>query len=463
MRIFELIELGARYLLVGILLAAVILALSFAVYRFVFKKKEIKKTKLLWWGIFISYTVVVLGATLMERGDFWQMDYIMPLFYSYKDAWISGLAVDWRNIILNICMFMPLGFLLPLGTKFFKSFIKTSIAGLLFTLIIESAQLYFHLGMFELDDLMNNTVGTMIGYGFYVIYSYVVLKKSWTVKKLILAQLPFVVVTSAFLSLVIIYRCQELGNLSSEYIIPVDTEKLTVSSEVEFSNERGKKLVYNCVSLSKQDAINFAQEFFGRLGTEIDQDRKDFYDETAFFYSNDGNRYSVHIDYKGGTYSFTDFDTSFTDGIQVKPDATEQEVRAVLENYGIQIPEEIPMEYVDELESYLFVFDKYENGNDMFDGTVVAEYCDNDAFANIRSSIVTCKAYKEFEIISEREAYELICSGKFDYRVNAPLNVVIKECEIEYMVDSKGYYQPVYMFSCEINGMERAIYINAIS
>ena len=110
------------------------------------------------------------------------------------------------------------------------------------------------------------------------------------------------------------------------------------------------------------------------------------------------------------------------------------------------------MEYVEELESYLFVFDKYENGNVMLDGTIVAEYCDNEVFANIRSSVVTCKAYKEFEIISEREAYELFCAGKFDHRVDVPLNVVIKDCEIEYMVDSKGYYQPVYMFSCEING-----------
>lgn len=463
MRIFEIIQLGGRYLVLGVLLSAIMLAFVYVICRFILKKKEIMKQQLLWWGVFICYIVIVLGATLMERGNFWQTSHIMPLFYSYKDAWISGLAVGWRNIILNICMFMPLGFLLPLGSKYFQSFVKTSITGFFFTLIIEFAQLYFHLGMFELDDLMNNTAGTMIGYGIYVVYSCVILKHSWSIQKVMISQIPLAVVTGGFLVLAIMYQCQELGNLPSEYIIPVDTENLMVSSEIEFSNEISKKTVYECVRLSKQDTIIFANEFFARLGKDIDESRNDFYDETAFFYSNDGNRYSIHINYMGGTYSFTDFDTSFTDGIHAITDASEQEVRDVLKNYGIVIPDEIPMEYVEALDSYQFSFDNHQDGEEMIDGSLVVEYCDNKAFANIRSNLITCKAYKEFEIISEHKAFEYLCAGKFNYRSDMPLDVVIKDCELEYMIDSKGYYQPVYQLLCEINGLESTIYINAIS
>lgn len=45
--------------------------------------------------------------------------------------------------------------------------IKTYIAGFLFTLLIEVLQLYFEVGIFEAADLLNNTIGTMIGYGLY--------------------------------------------------------------------------------------------------------------------------------------------------------------------------------------------------------------------------------------------------------------------------------------------------------
>ena len=61
----------------------------------------------------------------------------------------------WRNIILNICMFIPLGFLLPFLDKF-KIWWKNYLVGLATTLIIELLQLVTHRGIFEIDDIINN-------------------------------------------------------------------------------------------------------------------------------------------------------------------------------------------------------------------------------------------------------------------------------------------------------------------
>ena len=61
----------------------------------------------------------------------------------------------WNNIIQNILLFIPLGFLI--GGK------RGIIAGVLLSIGIELTQYIFRLGYCELDDVLNNTMGTAIG------------------------------------------------------------------------------------------------------------------------------------------------------------------------------------------------------------------------------------------------------------------------------------------------------------
>ena len=61
----------------------------------------------------------------------------------------------WNNIIQNILLFIPLGFLI--GGK------REIIAGLLLSIGIELTQYIAVLGYCELDDVLNNTIGAAIG------------------------------------------------------------------------------------------------------------------------------------------------------------------------------------------------------------------------------------------------------------------------------------------------------------
>ena len=61
----------------------------------------------------------------------------------------------WNNIIQNILLFIPLGFLI--GGK------RGIIAGLLLSIGIELTQYIAVLGYCELDDVLNNTIGAAIG------------------------------------------------------------------------------------------------------------------------------------------------------------------------------------------------------------------------------------------------------------------------------------------------------------
>ncbi len=75
-------------------------------------------------------------------------------------------ATPVEDLLLNIILFMPLGFLLPLACKKLN-FRKTLLISLFFSLTIEITQYLAHLGCCDIDDIFNNTLGAVLGYGFY--------------------------------------------------------------------------------------------------------------------------------------------------------------------------------------------------------------------------------------------------------------------------------------------------------
>lgn len=75
------------------------------------------------------------------------------------------------NLFGNVICFIPFGIFLPAIGGHFKSFVRVTILAAFFSLFIESIQLYFKIGIFDVDDLMLNTLGGMIGYIIYKIYS----------------------------------------------------------------------------------------------------------------------------------------------------------------------------------------------------------------------------------------------------------------------------------------------------
>ena len=66
---------------------------------------------------------------------------------------------------LNILLFVPFGYLLPLLWRRADRWWKVVLCGFVLSLLIELTQLVTHLGMFDLDDLMNNSLGALLGWG----------------------------------------------------------------------------------------------------------------------------------------------------------------------------------------------------------------------------------------------------------------------------------------------------------
>lgn len=80
------------------------------------------------------------------------------------------------NILGNIAAFMPFGFMLPLLSKKYRSFIYVTLLSILFSLVIEALQMIMKVGIFDVDDILLNSLGGVLGYAFYGIYHRICIK-----------------------------------------------------------------------------------------------------------------------------------------------------------------------------------------------------------------------------------------------------------------------------------------------
>lgn len=92
-----------------------------------------------------------------------------------------------------------------------------------------------------------------------------------------------------------------------------------------------------------------------------------------------------------------------------------------------------------------------ETQNGIVRGTLYCYINESGDIVGITSDIVTLQLVSAEDIISVQEAAERIQSGKYSAEyLPASCTLVINDCEISFSEDSKGFYQPVYLFTCEV-------------
>ncbi len=156
--------------------------------------------------IFILYLLGTSYMTFFSRNA--SQDYLLHI--SFMEGFISSFQIDlgflgflsmifqkglpeaishirvthFENIYqvyLNICMFIPLGFLLPYVFDWYR---KNSIRKVLFTsflasLAIENIQLVTKMGYYDIDDLFTNTLGGWIGVLLFRAFAYIITNPNW--------------------------------------------------------------------------------------------------------------------------------------------------------------------------------------------------------------------------------------------------------------------------------------------
>ena len=471
MRLSSIIHMAGNYAVLGagaVVIAALILGLGYGlIYRKVMKgSKTLSKVRLFFAALFLIYLVVLAGATFLGRGGIGYGALSgQRLFQSYLDAWQHFSAVEWRNLILNICLFVPMGILLPLVFPGMRRFWKVYLTGFLVAFFIEVFQKASGRGVMEADDILNNTVGTMIGYGLVMLVLFGLSnkkkektnKRSRNLRSRICLQFPLIFTAAAFLLLFTIYNQKELGNLIYRQVRPINMEEISVESKTTFSAQQQEGWIYRIDMGTRQDADQLAEEFFAALNTEIDESRTDPYDESVLYWSADG-RYSFWVRYAGMTWDFTDFELLDTESTAV---LSGDEVIRLLDGFNMNLPKDGILE-ADDTKSYCMKAQLSADGKHTFGGEFRCELTKDGKIKSIHNNVMEYTPYRSCRILSEQQAYEKLKQGYFNDPGEVS-QIAVSDVKIDLAVDSKGYAQPVYRFSALMDGSgEQEIVIPAL-
>lgn len=145
--------------------------------------KNATKRQKMGWVIFLIYLIFLayflFFSDFFGRGSHLRQDYaynLVPLkeirrFIVYRK--VVGLESFLLNIVGNIAGFMPFGFFLPVISHRSRRFFNTVLLSFLFSLTIETIQLVFKVGSFDVDDMILNTAGGILGYILYKIVQHI--------------------------------------------------------------------------------------------------------------------------------------------------------------------------------------------------------------------------------------------------------------------------------------------------
>lgn len=151
----RLISLGIEIFSSAVFVIPAVLIVQYAIL----KQRLFSKTAIIM--IFTFYLMAFFSVVGIPSVFSWK---VHPSFNLIPLIDIVNSPLDYiRNTVLNIILFMPLGFLLPAIWKEFRSLKIIALTGLSLSLFVEILQI-FTFRLTDVDDLITNTAGCVAGY-----------------------------------------------------------------------------------------------------------------------------------------------------------------------------------------------------------------------------------------------------------------------------------------------------------
>ena len=132
------------------------------IWYFLYLKKAEKKQNFLHISAVFVFCYYLFGIlTVTGIGSFRPRISLLPFL---------GMITGPIDTLLNVVLFVPLGFFLPLMYRTYHHIKNVVLTGFLFSLSVEIVQM-FDWGSTDINDLIINTAGGCIGYGMYRLLS----------------------------------------------------------------------------------------------------------------------------------------------------------------------------------------------------------------------------------------------------------------------------------------------------
>lgn len=162
----ELINILNKYFIIDVFW--VVFSAIPAIAVFAFLKGKIRKRRLIYTTLFVFYVTLVLSYTVLSRSLSGTAKCQLEFLWSYKEARFNPELL--LEIILNYILFVPIGLMFAGALKNSNKYKLAVVFGFLFSLTIELLQLISTTGLFEFDDILGNTLGTLIGCTIYFLH-----------------------------------------------------------------------------------------------------------------------------------------------------------------------------------------------------------------------------------------------------------------------------------------------------
>lgn len=140
------------------------------------KLKNRKKFRIIGKILFVLYIIFIIYFLIFSdwygrTGTMEEYHYNLVLFREIKRFWNYreevGLFAMFTNLFGNVIIFIPFGFFMPMASKY-RSIFSAVFYSFGLSLCVETFQLITKVGSFDVDDLLLNTVGGLVGYIIFV-------------------------------------------------------------------------------------------------------------------------------------------------------------------------------------------------------------------------------------------------------------------------------------------------------
>jgi glycopeptide antibiotics resistance protein len=130
---------------------------------------------LCFWSCFIIIFATILFDWPIVWFGYYRFLNLVPFAWLWEPNVIRRLITE---IILNILMFVPFGVFVPVVFKTFRKLYMIALLGFLFSFAIEFTQ-YFIGRTADIDDLIGNLTGAVLGYGIFVVFGRLFKYRRW--------------------------------------------------------------------------------------------------------------------------------------------------------------------------------------------------------------------------------------------------------------------------------------------
>lgn len=460
--IFQVLLRWGVFALIGGLLLVLSIFVGYMIYKKAFHgQRSISKTQGIILFLLSCWLLLVLALTTLSRGANFTGSSNIDFFSAYINAWNKWSISELQLIIFNMLMFTPLGFLLPLFWKKAEKFKVTFFVSIGLTICIEIIQLLTGTGIFELDDLFHNCIGSLFGY-FCIMAVLSIIEE----KRVRFVPIGKVLIFPCVIGMIIgtvsfVYEQQPYGNMPILPAAKQDMSKIQITTDLYLADQATTASVYKNTYAEDEDYI---ERIIAQLSGLEDVafsgvQRREGENRVYTGKSSTSENVQLNFFFRTGQWSYTTWRDAAT------------LIEEAAKNYG-----DFYKNWLKEsgLLTDTAVFSIQNNDTFRWDvleendlsiaktaftsGSILMQF---DSAGELTSMLYGI-SWNEFvateEIISPKAAFKQVEDGNFEQYVPFQQGdtLWVKEYKLAYVYDTKGFYQPVYQFTGYINNEDNS-------